>query len=77
MSDSEITKPIYFDSHMHTPLCKHAMGEPEEYAEQGRARGLKILLAEMARRFPWVEYFFMLRAWVDLRSPPYKRLGQI
>ena len=41
MSDSEITKPVYFDSHMHTPLCKHAMGEPEEYAEQGRARGLK------------------------------------
>lgn len=34
-------KPIYFDSHMHTPLCKHAFGEPEEYAEQGLAVGLK------------------------------------
>lgn len=34
-------KPIYFDSHMHTPLCKHAFGEPEEYAEQGLAAGLK------------------------------------
>lgn len=33
--------PIYFDSHMHTPLCKHAIGEPEEYAEVGQARGLK------------------------------------
>ncbi len=33
--------PIYFDSHMHTPLCKHAVGEPEEYAENGLARGLK------------------------------------
>lgn len=26
---------------MHTPLCKHAFGEPEEYAEQALARGLK------------------------------------
>jgi histidinol-phosphatase (PHP family) len=34
-------KPVYFDSHMHTPLCKHAHGEPEEYAEQGLAAGLK------------------------------------
>jgi histidinol-phosphatase (PHP family) len=30
----------YFDSHMHTPLCKHAAGEPEEYAEQALKRGL-------------------------------------
>jgi len=33
--------PLYFDSHMHTPLCKHAYGEPEAYAEQGLAMGLK------------------------------------
>ena len=26
---------------MHTPLCKHAWGEPEEYAEQGIRAGLK------------------------------------
>ncbi len=26
---------------MHTPLCKHAFGEPEEYAEQALERGLK------------------------------------
>ncbi len=32
---------VYYDSHMHTPLCKHAIGEPEEYAAQGQARGLK------------------------------------
>lgn len=32
---------IYYDSHMHTPLCKHAWGEPEEYAEQGIQSGLK------------------------------------
>lgn len=34
------TSPIYFDSHMHTPLCKHADGHPVEYMEQGVARGL-------------------------------------
>lgn len=32
---------IYYDSHMHTPLCKHAWGEPEEYAAQGVKAGLK------------------------------------
>lgn len=31
----------YFDSHMHTPLCKHAFGEPEEYADRAIQRGLK------------------------------------
>lgn len=31
---------MFFDSHMHTPLCKHAYGEPEDYAEQGIAAGL-------------------------------------
>jgi HisJ family histidinol phosphate phosphatase len=32
---------LYYDSHMHTPLCKHAWGEPEEYATQGVQSGLK------------------------------------
>ena len=27
--------------HMHTPLCKHARGEPEEYADAARQRDLK------------------------------------
>jgi histidinol-phosphatase (PHP family) len=34
-------EPIFFDSHMHTPLCKHAYGHPREYAAQGKERGLK------------------------------------
>lgn len=34
-------KPILFDSHMHTPLCKHAIGEPEAYAEQAARRNLR------------------------------------
>ena len=33
--------PIYFDSHMHTPLCKHASGRPSEYVAVGREMGLK------------------------------------
>ena len=32
---------LFYDSHMHTPLCKHAVGEPEEYAAQGLKSGLK------------------------------------
>lgn len=32
---------LYYDSHMHTPLCKHAWGEPEEYAAQGLKAGLR------------------------------------
>lgn len=32
---------LFYDSHMHTPLCKHAWGEPEEYAAQGVKSGLK------------------------------------
>lgn len=30
----------FCDSHMHTPLCGHAWGEPEEYAEQALKMGL-------------------------------------
>jgi histidinol-phosphatase (PHP family) len=37
----ESLKPILFDSHMHTPLCKHAAGEPEDYAQAGIRRGLR------------------------------------
>jgi histidinol-phosphatase (PHP family) len=29
-----------YESHMHTPLCKHARGEPEEYAAAASERGL-------------------------------------
>jgi histidinol-phosphatase (PHP family) len=31
---------VWIDGHMHTTLCKHAFGEPEEYAEAALARGL-------------------------------------
>jgi len=34
-------EPILVDSHMHTPLCKHASGDPEQYAEVAERRGLR------------------------------------
>jgi histidinol-phosphatase (PHP family) len=33
--------PLLYESHAHTPLCKHATGTPVEYAETAEARGLK------------------------------------
>ncbi|MCU0792188.1 MAG: histidinol-phosphatase [Opitutaceae bacterium] len=33
--------PILYESHCHTPLCKHAVGEPEEYCEHALRRGLR------------------------------------
>ncbi len=34
-------EPILYESHMHTPLCKHAQGEPEAYAAVAQQRGLR------------------------------------
>ncbi len=36
-----MTNRILYDSHMHTPLCKHAWGTPQEYATTAKKRGLK------------------------------------
>src|SRR5436190_370480 len=33
--------PVLYESHCHTPLCKHAIGDPTEYAAVAEARGLK------------------------------------
>lgn len=35
---------VLYESHSHTPLCKHAVGEPGEYAAVAEARGLKGLI---------------------------------
>jgi histidinol-phosphatase (PHP family) len=32
---------LLYESHCHTPLCKHAHGEPVEYAAEALARGLR------------------------------------
>jgi histidinol-phosphatase (PHP family) len=34
-------EPLLYESHCHTPLCKHAFGEPDEYAAVALARGFK------------------------------------
>lgn len=34
------TQPLLYETHMHTPLCKHAKGQPEEYAAVAEQRGL-------------------------------------
>lgn len=36
--------PLLYEMHSHTPLCKHARGEPEDYAAVAEARGLKGLV---------------------------------
>ena len=36
-----MSAPLLYESHCHTPLCKHAHGEPVEYAAEALARGLK------------------------------------
>lgn len=33
--------PVVYEQHMHTPLCKHAVGDPGEYAFIAQRRGLK------------------------------------
>jgi histidinol-phosphatase (PHP family) len=35
------SEPILYESHSHTPLCKHARGEPVEYAAAAAQRRLK------------------------------------
>lgn len=35
------SQPILYETHLHTPLCKHAFGQPEEYAAAAEKRGLK------------------------------------
>jgi len=33
--------PVLYESHCHTPLCKHALGLPAEYAAAAKERGFK------------------------------------
>jgi histidinol-phosphatase (PHP family) len=36
----ELLEGMLYEMHMHTPLCNHAYGEPEEYAAAAQARNL-------------------------------------
>lgn len=61
--------PLLYESHMHTPLCRHSVGEPEAYAAVAERRGLKGIivtchnplpdgLAQGSRMYPrdWPDY---------------------
>jgi len=41
LHDDRMSAPLLYESHSHTPLCGHAVGEPEEYAAMAELRGLK------------------------------------
>lgn len=43
---------MYYETHSHTPLCKHAVGEPEAYAEVARQRGLQGLIVTCHNPMP-------------------------
>lgn len=44
--------PVLYESHMHTPLCKHAHGEPEDYAAVAEERGLKGIIVTCHNPIP-------------------------
>lgn len=44
--------PLLFESHSHTPLCKHAYGDPTEYAAVAQQRGLRGLLVTCHNPMP-------------------------
>ena len=53
--------PILYNSHMHTPLCKHATGEPEAYAAQAEKRGLRGIVITCHSPYPGNTYDFRWR----------------
>ena len=47
-----MTTTMLYETHSHTPLCKHAQGEPEEYAEAALRRGLGGLIVTCHNPMP-------------------------
>ncbi len=47
-----MSEPLLFETHSHTPLCKHAIGWPSEYAAVAEARGLRGLLVTCHNPMP-------------------------
>ncbi|MCG8650579.1 MAG: histidinol-phosphatase HisJ family protein, partial [Pirellulales bacterium] len=47
-----MTDSILFESHSHTPLCKHAEGDPTEYAAVAQQRGLRGLIVTCHNPMP-------------------------
>ncbi len=53
--------PLLYDSHMHTPLCKHASGEPEDYAAVAEKRNLRGIVITCHSPHPGDNYDFRWR----------------
>lgn len=54
---------------MHTPLCKHAIGEPEEYAETAIQRGLKGIIFTCHSPMPdgwWSQVRMDISSWTNI-----------
>lgn len=47
-----MSERLLYETHSHTPLCKHAYGLPGEYAEVAYARGLKGLMVTCHNPMP-------------------------
>lgn len=47
-----MNEPIFYESHSHTPLCMHAVGEPTDYAAVAQQRGLKGLIVTCHNPMP-------------------------
>src|SRR5437867_2201904 len=45
-------EPVLYETHMHTPLCRHASGEPEAYAEIAIERGLAGIIVTCHNTMP-------------------------
>src|SRR5262245_57678986 len=43
---------LLYETHSHTPLCKHAVGQPEEYAAIAAERGLNGILVTCHNPMP-------------------------
>lgn len=50
-----------YDSHMHTPLCRHAVGTPAEYAQAAKKAGLQgIVITDHSPMPPWFDADFRM-----------------
>jgi len=52
IENPSMPSPLLYESHMHTTLCKHAVGEPEEYAARAEERGLRGIIVTCHNPMP-------------------------
>ncbi|MEM9588974.1 MAG: histidinol-phosphatase HisJ family protein [Planctomycetota bacterium] len=52
VDDETSLEPVLYESHSHTPLCNHAVGQPTEYAAVAEQRGLRGLIVTCHNPMP-------------------------